>query len=163
MSTIVRCSVVTLLSVACGGTSGGEEQGGGAPNGGNPSAGSSTGGQGGNANAGTANGGASSGGKLGSAGAASFPSGGAPVAGVADERCPARQPTGPCTEEQAGVSCQYDVLAGCLCATSPASSFGACTLVDPTCANSGSGGSAKVAPPPRHLCACSSGNWLCNF
>src|SRR5204862_887323 len=110
------------------------------------------------------------------AGAGGSPSGGAPAPGVADERCPARPPTGQCTQDQAGVLCQYHATSGCLCATSPASSFGACTLVDPTCmgaggasgapaASGGAGGdgSAKVAPLPRHDCASSSGTWLCNF
>ena len=174
MSKVVGSWVVVLLSVACGGASGGEAQGGSAPNGGSPSAGGASGGHGGSASAGTASGGATSGGTSGIAGAGGVTSGGVTFAGVADPRCPSRQPAGECTEEQAGVSCQYDVTAGCLCATSPASCFGACLLVDPTCpsmaaggaggASGGAGGgSEKAAPPPRHLCACSSGSWLCNF
>jgi hypothetical protein len=175
MPKLVGGWVVGLLTIACGGASGGESPSGGASNGGSPSTHSTPAGQGGSA--GTAGGGASNGGTSGNPGAAGMSSGGVAIAGVADKRCPSRQPTGACTEEQAGVSCQYDVSAGCLCATSPASAFGACTLVDPTCPSMSSGGvssappaaggaggsSANAEPPPRHLCACSSGRWLCNF
>jgi hypothetical protein len=192
------CSVVVLLGVACGGASESASQsGGGSSAGGTSGNGHSSGGTSGNAHssggtvgdaAGASNGGSNSGGvggynsnaggSLGLAGSLIIVGGsgvgGSGVGGATvDERCPGHLPTATlCTADDAGAICQYDVVTGCLCYTSPSGTFLPCQQVDPTCSNSGvagqssagAGGSvAKIPLPPRQLCSCSASSWMCSY
>jgi len=177
-------SLVVLLAVSCGGSSENADfssagsASGGVNSGGQASAGSANAGSAGKGSAAGSSSGGSSGGNgtagrgggssgSGQGGAVTAGSGGT---GVVDPDCPALRPMGAC--EDAGTSCQYDYT-NCLCYPTAPGIFIQCQKVDPTCtgvvtaappADPGAGGfSAKVALPPRQVCTCSAGTWLCAF
>ncbi|HEX2875839.1 MAG TPA: hypothetical protein VHP33_31530 [Polyangiaceae bacterium] len=173
--------VVVLSAISCGGSSetadfssAGSSSGGtsnaGSATGGSATGGSATGGsagKGGSASGGTSSAGSTSGGTgtSGSTGQAGMTSGGS---GPVDPNCPPTRPMGTC--DDAGTSCQYD-FTNCLCYPTAPGTFIQCQKVDPTCTGvvqaapaDGTGGiSAKVALPPRQVCTCTAGSWMCAF
>lgn len=175
--------VVVLSAISCGGTSetadssGAGSSAGGTSSAGSSSAGSASGGSagkgsGGSSSAGSSSAGNTTGGTLGVSGStnqAGTTSGGT---GAVDPNCPATRPMGTC--EDAGTSCQYD-YANCLCYPTAPGTFIQCQKVNPTCpagtggapaaapAEGAGGVSAKIALPPRQVCTCSAGNWMCAF
>ena len=180
--------LVVLLGVACGGTTDSGDQGSaGSPAGGSGNGtqgGSSTAGSAGKSSAGTSSGGAAgtatgSGGYAGTliiVGNAGTSAGGS---GVVDPLCPAHQPIGACSADDANVSCQYDPSTGCLCYPTAPGTYSICQRVDPTCSyqapgSGGTGGtaaagqstggiSAKIALPPQQRCHCWAGAWVCMY
>jgi hypothetical protein len=196
MSKYLGSLVVVVMGIACGGTTDtGDESGGGTSSGGKNGGGQSSGGSSKGGSVGTSgsvgtggsvgtSGSVGTGGSIGIAGSigvggtlVTAGTGGVGGLGTVDPRCPAQRPTGACTPEEAGVSCQYDQYTGCLCYSNPAILYGLCNKVDPTCpsggaaaapapapADGGIGGiSAKIAVPPHQICSCSGGSWLCTF
>lgn len=171
---LVALALISLL-VACGSSTSpdGESAGGSSGSGGGESdagsAGKSQGGAGG-----SSVGQAGEGGKIvvgGGGGVAGTGTAGA-GGGVVDPRCPAREPTGACSED-VDLLCSYD-FAGCLCYTQFSSPFASCTPVDPACpsvapppadqADAASGGtSAAIAAPTRRSCRCTNDLWSCNY
>jgi hypothetical protein len=176
--------VVVLSAISCGGTSETSDSSnagssaGGSSSGASSHAGSATGGSagqssGGSSSAGSGSAGSSSAGNTtggtlgisGSTGQAGTATGGT---GVVDPDCPAIRPMGTC--DDAGTSCQYDYT-NCLGYPTAPGTFTPCQKVDPACTGvvqaapfEGTGGiSAKVALPPRQVCTCSAGNWMCAF
>jgi hypothetical protein len=139
---------LVILAIACGGasevgdgTGDGGTSSGGSSNQGGSSAGKSAGGT--HSTAGTSN----VAGTIGVGGAIAM--GGSGVGGgTVDERCPIMQPSGACSMQSEGASCQYDQFSGCLCYTQPAGIYaGFCQKVNPNCPNdipmggTGAGGS----------------------
>jgi hypothetical protein len=94
--------------------------------------------------------------------------GGSGGSGTVDPNCPPIRPMGTC--EDAGTACQYDYT-NCLCYPTAPGTFIQCQKVDPACTGlvqaapaEGTGGTtAKVALPPRQVCTCTAGNWMCAF
>jgi hypothetical protein len=177
--------VVVLSAISCGGSSetadfsSAGSSSGGTSSGGTSSAGSSAAGSAGKASGGSTSGGTSSAGSTsggtgtsGSTGQAGTASGGGGTGsggtGTVDPNCPPLRPMGTC--DDAGTSCQYDYT-NCLCYPTAPGTFIQCQKVDPACTGlvqaapfEGTGGvSAKIALPPRQVCTCTAGNWMCAF
>lgn len=173
--------VVVLSAISCGGSSetadfsGAGSSSGGSSSGGSSSAGSATGGSAGKGSGGSATGGTSSAGSTsggtgtsGSTGQAGMTTAGSGGTGTVDPNCPPTRPMGTC--DDAGTSCQYDYT-NCLCYPTAPGTFIQCQKVDPACTGlvqaapfEGTGGiSSKIALPPRQVCTCTAGNWMCAF
>ena len=170
-----------LLAISCGGSSetadfsNAGSSSGGTSQAGSSNAGSASGGSAGKGSSGSTSGGSSSAGSnsagsgtSGSTSQAGMTSGGTGGTGTVDPECPATRPMGTC--DDAGTSCQYDYT-NCLCYPTAPGTFTPCQKVDPACTGfvqaapfEGTGGiSAKVALPPRQVCTCTAGNWMCAY